>query len=72
NNNWNKNVKAETRLELNKWYHIAYTLSEPQKRMELYVDSELVVYTDVKDIIFNEFPLKIGHSDGYADFQGLM
>ncbi|CAG8848543.1 5663_t:CDS:2, partial [Racocetra persica] len=36
NSNWDKNVRTETRLELNKWYHIAYTLSEPQKCMELY------------------------------------
>ncbi|CAG8705905.1 546_t:CDS:1, partial [Dentiscutata erythropus] len=72
NNNWNYNGQIGTSLELNKWYHIAYTLSESQKRMELYVDGELVGYKDVKDIIFNEFPLKIGHSDINADFQGQM
>ncbi|CAG8701490.1 7820_t:CDS:2 [Gigaspora margarita] len=71
-NNWNYNVSAGNNLELNKWYHIAYTLSEPQKRMEFYVNGELIGYTNVKDIIFNEFPLKIGHSDQYADFQGQM
>ncbi|RIB01057.1 concanavalin A-like lectin/glucanases superfamily-domain-containing protein [Gigaspora rosea] len=59
-------------LELNKWYHIAYTLSEPQKRMQFYVNGELVAYTDVKNIIFNEFPLKIGHYDDNSDFQGQM
>ncbi|CAG8499987.1 37147_t:CDS:2 [Gigaspora margarita] len=72
NNNWNHNISAGNNLELNKWYHITYTLSVPQKRMELYVDGELVGYTDVKDIIFNEFPLKIGHSGNYTDFQGQM
>ncbi|RIB28090.1 hypothetical protein C2G38_2028819 [Gigaspora rosea] len=72
NGNWDKHITAETKIELNKWYHIAYTLSEPQKRMELYVDGELVGYTDAKDIIFNEFPLKIGHSDRFTDFQGQM
>ncbi|KAF0562325.1 concanavalin A-like lectin/glucanase [Gigaspora margarita] len=72
NNNWNHNISAGNNLELNKWYHIAYTLSVPQKRMELYVDGELVGYTDVKDIIFNEFPLKIGHSGNHTDFQGQM
>ncbi|CAG8733966.1 31828_t:CDS:2 [Gigaspora margarita] len=71
NNNWNHHFSTSG-LELNKWYHIAYTLSEPQKRMEFYVDGELVGYTDVKDIIFNEFPLKIGHSDKSTDFQGQM
>ncbi|RIB01056.1 concanavalin A-like lectin/glucanase domain-containing protein [Gigaspora rosea] len=72
NNNWNHSIAAGNNLELNKWYHIAYTLSEPQNRMEFYVNGELVGYTDVKDIVFNEFPLKIGHSDKYSDFQGQM
>ncbi|KAF0562326.1 concanavalin A-like lectin/glucanase [Gigaspora margarita] len=71
-NNWSYNISVGNNLELNKWYHIAYTLSEPQKRMEFYVNGELVGYTDTKDIIFNEFPLKIGHSDKYSDFQGQM
>ncbi|KAF0488040.1 concanavalin A-like lectin/glucanase [Gigaspora margarita] len=57
NNNWNHTISAGNDLELNKWYHI---FSGPQKRMEFYVNGELVGYTDVKDIIFNEFPLKIG------------
>ncbi|RIB25917.1 concanavalin A-like lectin/glucanase domain-containing protein [Gigaspora rosea] len=70
--NWIHYVSAGNNLELNKWYHIAYTLSEPQKRMEFYVNGELVGYTDVKDIVFNEFPLKIGHSDEYSDFHGQM
>ncbi|RIB01979.1 concanavalin A-like lectin/glucanase domain-containing protein [Gigaspora rosea] len=70
--NWSHYISAGNNLELNKWYHIAYTLSEPQKRMEFYVNGELVGYTNVKDIIFNEFPLKIGHSDKYPDFQGQM
>ncbi|CAG8766839.1 19627_t:CDS:2, partial [Gigaspora rosea] len=72
NNKWNHYISAGNSLKLNKWYHIAYTLSEPQKRMEFYVNGELVGYTDVKDIIFNEFPLKIGHSNSYSDFQGQM
>ncbi|CAG8500310.1 19673_t:CDS:2 [Dentiscutata erythropus] len=72
NNDWNYYGHIKTSLELNKWYHIAYTLSEPQKRMELYVNGELVGYKDVKDIIFNEFPLKIGYSGTFADFQGQM
>ncbi|CAG8757690.1 7813_t:CDS:2, partial [Racocetra persica] len=72
NSNWNKNVLTETRLELNKWYHIVYTLSEPQKCMELYVNSKLIGSIDTKEIKFNEFPLKIGHSGTYTDFQGQM
>ncbi|CAG8722924.1 19512_t:CDS:2, partial [Gigaspora margarita] len=72
NNKLNYYISAGNSLELNKWYHIAYTLSEPQKRMELYVNGELIGYTDVKNIIFNEFPLKIWHSDKYPDFQGQM
>ncbi|CAG8500006.1 37148_t:CDS:2 [Gigaspora margarita] len=70
--NWSYYISAKNNLELNKWYHIAYTLSESQKHMEFYVNGELVGYTDVKDIIFNEFPLKVGHSDKYSDFQGQM
>ncbi|CAG8500291.1 19672_t:CDS:2, partial [Dentiscutata erythropus] len=33
NNNWNYYGHIETSFELNRWCHIAYTLSEPQKRM---------------------------------------
>ncbi|CAG8825450.1 26152_t:CDS:2, partial [Gigaspora rosea] len=69
---WAYDISAGNNLELNIWYHIAYTLSEPQKRMQFYVNGELVAYTDVKNIIFNEFPLKIGHFDDNSDFQGQM
>ncbi|KAF0562327.1 concanavalin A-like lectin/glucanase [Gigaspora margarita] len=69
---WSYYISAKNNLELNKWYHITYTLSEPQKRMELYVNGKLVGSAGTNDIEFNEFPLKIGHSDSYKDFQGQM
>ncbi|RIB01978.1 hypothetical protein C2G38_929677 [Gigaspora rosea] len=34
NSNWNYSIMTGNRLELNKWYHIAYTLSEPQKHFQ--------------------------------------
>ncbi|CAG8803394.1 14705_t:CDS:2, partial [Dentiscutata erythropus] len=72
NNNWNYYGQTGPNLELNRWYHIAYTLSEPQKCMELYVNGKSIGYIETKEIKFNEFPLKIGHSDWHADFQGQM
>ncbi|CAG8759997.1 31356_t:CDS:2, partial [Gigaspora margarita] len=72
NNKWNYYISAGNSIELNKWYHITYTLSEPQKRMELYVNGKLVGSAETNAIKFNEFPLKIGHSGKYTDFQGHM
>ena len=52
-------------LLLNKWYHIAYTLSEPQKRLDIYVDGEWVGFYGIQDVktqkvSFNSGPLHIG------------
>ncbi|CAG8789419.1 25008_t:CDS:2, partial [Dentiscutata erythropus] len=44
----------------------------PQKRIEFYINGESTGFMETKDIEFNEFPLKIGHSTLYADFQGQM
>ncbi|RIB20786.1 hypothetical protein C2G38_2140995 [Gigaspora rosea] len=68
-------IVSGIKFELNKWYHIAYTLSELQGRMEFYVNGKLVGFEtneETRHIVFNTFPLKIGHSDGYTDFQGQM
>nr|CAG8440230.1 9750_t:CDS:2 [Entrophospora candida] len=62
-------------LALNKWYHIAYTLSDSEKRADLYIDGELArcyslnnVKTD--KIVFNDGPLSIGKSHGYDAVNG--
>ncbi|CAG8568238.1 5326_t:CDS:2 [Ambispora gerdemannii] len=59
---------------LNKWYHISYTLSEPHKRADFYVDGKWVGFKSIEHvqtqyIVFNKEPLKIGQN---ATFTGRM
>jgi len=51
---------------LNRWYHIAYTVSDPEKRMNFYIDGKWVgTYSLTKIqsqyIMFNSGPLYIGN-----------
>ena len=51
---------------LNQWYHIAYTVSDPEKRMDLYVNSKWIAFVNVplvqsQSVIFNDAPLYIGY-----------
>ncbi|RIB22388.1 hypothetical protein C2G38_1000146 [Gigaspora rosea] len=60
---------------LNRWYHIAYTLSNPDKRMNFYIDGEWVgsfsmTNIQVESFIFNEGPLFIGKHLEWKGFTG--
>ncbi|RHZ81601.1 hypothetical protein Glove_117g388 [Diversispora epigaea] len=61
---------------LNKWYHICYALSKTHKRMDFYVDGKLVGSKIIEQIqkeyiVFNDDPLRIGHSFD-TEFNGKM
>ncbi|CAG8593442.1 5554_t:CDS:2, partial [Dentiscutata heterogama] len=52
-------------LLLEKWYHIAYTLSDSEKRLDVYIDGEWLGFYSIQDfkkqrVIFNDGPLYIG------------
>ncbi|PKY52746.1 concanavalin A-like lectin/glucanase [Rhizophagus irregularis] len=76
--NWDSNVGIEVPddgLLLNKWYHIAYTLSDPEKRLDIYVDGEWIGFygiTNVKvhKVVFNDGPLHIGRSENNLGING--
>ncbi|GES75956.1 glycosyltransferase family 39 protein [Rhizophagus clarus] len=75
--NWRDSVGMDISdgLSLNKWYHIAYTLSEPEKRLDLYKDGDWVGFYGINDvktqkIVFNEGPLHIGRAFSYNGFDG--
>ncbi|CAG8840318.1 15798_t:CDS:2, partial [Gigaspora margarita] len=60
---------------LNRWYHIAYTLSNPDKRMNFYIDGEWVGSLSItqiqgQSIIFNDGPLYIGNPFFLNGFAG--
>ncbi|CAB4423285.1 unnamed protein product [Rhizophagus irregularis] len=76
--NWDHNVGINSLgngFSLNKWYHIAYTLSDPEKRLDIYVDGEWIGFygiMSVKDqkVVFNDGPLLIGRAYNYHGFSG--
>ncbi|KAF0536481.1 concanavalin A-like lectin/glucanase [Gigaspora margarita] len=75
--NWNANagIDAIDGLLLQKWYHIDYTLSEPKKRLDIYINSEWAGYFSIQDVrkqnvIFNDGPLYIGKSPFHHGFNG--
>jgi len=50
----------------NRWYHLAYTLSDPEKRMDFYIDGEWTGYLSItlvqtQHVLFNDAPLYIGY-----------
>jgi hypothetical protein len=62
-------------LSLNRWYHIAYTISDPEKRMDIYIDGEWEGYFCIQNVkkekvIFNDGPLHIGRSFNWRGFNG--
>ncbi|CAI2200782.1 20077_t:CDS:2, partial [Funneliformis geosporum] len=71
----NKNLginQLEDGLLLDKWYHIAYTLSDFEKRLDIYIDGEWVGFYGIQNVktekvVFNDGPLYIGRSciDGF-------
>ncbi|GBC04125.1 hypothetical protein RclHR1_05520013 [Rhizophagus clarus] len=70
--NWNDNVgiyKVGDGLLANKWYHITYTLSDPEKRMDIYVNGVWTAFYSIQNVQmhkvkFNDEPLYIGWFDG--------
>ncbi|CAG8523450.1 2373_t:CDS:2 [Diversispora eburnea] len=69
-----------TGLVLNKWYHMGYTLSEPHKRLDFYLNGKWVGFKSIDNVqtqhtVFNEDPLSIGNSPthpAHVDFKGQM
>ncbi|CAI2197971.1 6488_t:CDS:2, partial [Funneliformis geosporum] len=64
-------------LLLDKWYHIAYTLSDFEKRLDIYIDGEWVGFYSIQNVktervVFNDGPLYIGRSyiDSHNGFIG--
>ncbi|GBC46652.2 uncharacterized protein OCT59_017718 [Rhizophagus irregularis] len=76
--NWNSNVGIDVPddgLLLNKWYHIAYTISDPEKRLDLYLDGEWIGFygisnVKVQKVVFNDGPLHIGRSENNLGING--
>ncbi|KAF0453686.1 concanavalin A-like lectin/glucanase [Gigaspora margarita] len=62
-------------LSLEKWYHIAYTLSNSEKRLDVYVDGEWLGFYCIQDVkkqkvIFNDGPLYIGKAFSWGGING--
>ncbi|CAG8611703.1 13743_t:CDS:2 [Acaulospora morrowiae] len=78
NSEWNLGInEISNELELNKWYHIGYTLSEPLKRMDIYLNGKWVGFKCIEQVqtqcvIFNRDQLHIGCSTNNVDFSGKM
>ncbi|CAG8669761.1 17075_t:CDS:2 [Acaulospora morrowiae] len=67
NDNFNCGLTIPIGLELNKWYHIGYTLSETLKRMDFYLNGKWVGFKSIEFVqtqyvMFNKDPLHIGCS----------
>ncbi|RIA98873.1 hypothetical protein C1645_748650 [Glomus cerebriforme] len=60
----------------NRWYHIAYTLSDSEKRMNFYIDSKWIGSFSLslvhnESVVFNDKPLYIGdHPVYWSGFAG--
>ncbi|CAG8701450.1 14870_t:CDS:2, partial [Acaulospora morrowiae] len=77
NDNNDNGLTIPIELELNKWYHIAYTLSEPLKRMDFYLNGnwvgfKCIEFVQTQSVKFNKDQLHIGCSTNDADFVGKM
>jgi hypothetical protein len=62
-------------LILDKWYHIGYTLSDPEKRLDIYVNGEWIGFYSIpkvkeQRVIFNDGPLHIGYAYNSYGFIG--
>ncbi|RGB31887.1 hypothetical protein C1646_670573 [Rhizophagus diaphanus] len=70
--NWEGNagiVAVGDGLLLNKWYHITYTLSDREKRMDIYINGVWTAFYAIENVQmhkvkFNDAPLHIGWFDG--------
>ncbi|CAG8592450.1 7821_t:CDS:2 [Ambispora leptoticha] len=60
-------------LSLNRWYHLVYTLSEPEKKLNFYIDGKWVEFHSFQqDIKYNNGPLCIGNDRFHNGFTGLI
>ncbi|CAG8606939.1 6445_t:CDS:2 [Ambispora leptoticha] len=60
-------------LSLNRWYHLVYTLSEPEKQFDFYIDGKCVEFARIQqNIIFNNGPLCIGNDRFHNGITGLI
>jgi hypothetical protein len=60
-------------LLLNRWYHLAFTLSDFEKRLDFYIDGEWAGFQSIQStqqIIFNIGPLYIGNDTFYRGVTG--
>ncbi|CAG8713807.1 7195_t:CDS:2, partial [Dentiscutata erythropus] len=62
-------------LVLQNWYHIAYTLSDAKKRLDVYINGVWSGFFSIQDVkrqtvIFNDGPLYIGKSPFHGGFSG--
>ncbi|GES86027.1 glycosyltransferase family 39 protein [Rhizophagus clarus] len=60
-------------LLLNRWYHLAYTLSDTEKRLDFYIDGKWTGFQSIQpteQIIFNVAPLYIGNDTFYNGITG--
>ncbi|CAG8485106.1 16125_t:CDS:2 [Funneliformis caledonium] len=70
--NWTNNAgiyELGEGLLLNRWHHIAYTLSDSEKRLDIYIDGQwfgfyCIQNVTTENVVFNEGPLYIGRSFG--------
>ncbi|CAB4406330.1 unnamed protein product [Rhizophagus irregularis] len=70
--NWKGNVGIDAigdGLLLNKWYHITYTLSDREKRMDIYINCVWTAFYAIENVQmhkvkFNDAPLHIGLLNG--------
>ncbi|CAG8547603.1 8348_t:CDS:2 [Ambispora leptoticha] len=75
-NNWNEGINSVgSGLSLNRWYHLAYTLSDSEKRLDFYIDGKWIGFHSVQQvqtqqIIFNHEPLYIGADKIRSGFTG--
>ncbi|RIA86061.1 hypothetical protein C1645_741123 [Glomus cerebriforme] len=66
--NWNCNAGIDEigdGLLLNKWYHLTYTLSDSEKRLDIYINGKWtgfysILNVQIHKVIFNDGPLSIG------------
>ncbi|CAI2193284.1 12185_t:CDS:2, partial [Funneliformis geosporum] len=54
-------------LLLGRWYYLAYTLSDSEKRLDIYIDAEWAGFYGIQDVrsekvVFNDGPLYIGRA----------
>ncbi|CAG8614854.1 16459_t:CDS:2 [Funneliformis caledonium] len=68
--NWSDNVGIQEvwdGLLLDRWYHLAYTISDSEKRLDFYIDGKWVGFDCIPNIktgkvVFNDGPLYIGQT----------